>query len=51
MAEEVGQDDPVAVIEPVDEVGPVGVGPEQPVHEEHGVPAAAVDIGQRVAVQ
>ena len=51
VAEEVGDDDPVGVVEPVDEVAPVAVRAEQAVDEEDRLTGAAVDVGQGVAVQ
>ena len=51
VAEQVGHDQPVVLVEPVDEVGPLLLRAEEAVDEEQRRPRAAVGVGERVAVQ
>ena len=51
VAEQVGHDQPVVVVEPVDEVRPLLLRPEDAVDEEQGRARAAVGVGERVPVQ
>ena len=51
VTEEVGDEHPVVVVHLVDEVGPLALGAQDPVDEEHGRPGAAVDVRQLVAVE
>ena len=51
VAEQVGHDQPVVLVELVDQVGPLLLRAEDAVDEEQGRPGAAVGVGERVAVQ